>query len=854
MKRTVFAFVLAFSVGVSLIAQEPSTLSSDKTSLPLPSVQLLVPGFSVRELPIKLTNLINVEYSPDGQLFAAGYDGRMHLLTDTDGDGLEDQVTTFWDKTGANYPLGMVFHDNAVYVLLSAEIVRFIDTNADKVPDKREIVLKDWDDPKLANHPLILQRRVDYGMGLAIGPDGSIYIGMGNGAYNNGYMLDSEGKLGDDKDKSYYDRNNPRGCVLKFSPDGKTKEQILTGVRYLMSMQFNRNGDLFATDQEGATWLPNGNPFDELLHLQSGRHYGFPPKHPTYLPDVIDEPSVFDYAPQHQSLCGFRFNNGGDGKTVFGPPSWQDDALITGFSRGKLYRTQLAKTDHGYVAQNHLIGSIQSLPTDLTFAPSGEMVVASHSGMPDWGTGPQGEGLLFKIRYQDSNVPQPVATWSAGPGEFRVAFNCPLEPLQLKSLAKNVHIETGRNVYTGDRFETIRPGYEVVKQQSASERTRVPVLTASLMADGRTLVVNTPESNAAQHFAITLPSLGRTPTQDGIEQQLSIDLLANRNGVETKWKASTGEEIWSGWIPHFDRTVTKRFTQSSSEHERLDLLLKQPGTLTLRAQLDLWQMLQPAIQPISKLDYERPVETVSVVVRASKPFQIQSRTATHISVEANATHLVTLNATGEENHWLPLELTVPTGEPELKLQISWFTDEDKRERAFPLQRFLLPWATPLAATTPVDRAKLPELVGGNWEAGRELFLGDATNCSKCHQSRGEGAKVGPDLSNLIHRDYVSVLRDIREPSAAINPDYLSYAVLLTSGQVLNGVIQKEFESSITIADSTGKSTDISREDIEEIRPSKVSVMPQDIVKLLSVEQLRDLLTYLLVEQKKLEKR
>jgi len=67
-------------------------------------------------------------------------------------------------------------------------------------------------------------------------------------------------------------------------------------------------GDLFVTDQEGATWLPNGNPFDELLHIQPGRHYGFPPRHPRHLPDVIDEPSLFDYAPQHQSTCGLTFN------------------------------------------------------------------------------------------------------------------------------------------------------------------------------------------------------------------------------------------------------------------------------------------------------------------------------------------------------------------------------------------------------------------------------------------------------------------------------------------------------------------------------------------------------------------
>ena len=62
------------------------------------------------------------------------------------------------------------------------------------------------------------------------------------------------------------------------------------------------------------TWVPNGNPFDELLHIQTGRHYGFPPRHPKWLPDVIAEPSVWDYAPQHQSVCGFRFNGPSPGR------------------------------------------------------------------------------------------------------------------------------------------------------------------------------------------------------------------------------------------------------------------------------------------------------------------------------------------------------------------------------------------------------------------------------------------------------------------------------------------------------------------------------------------------------------
>src|SRR5207244_12989545 len=120
---------------------------------------------------------------------------------------------------------------------------------------------------------------------------------------------------------------------------------------------------------EGATWLPNGNPFDELLHIQPGRHYGFPPRHPTYLPDVIDEPSVFDYRPQHQSTCGLAFNEPVNGGVVFGPASWRGNALVCGESRGKLYRTRLVKTACGYVAENHILASLTMLTVDACVSP-----------------------------------------------------------------------------------------------------------------------------------------------------------------------------------------------------------------------------------------------------------------------------------------------------------------------------------------------------------------------------------------------------------------------------------------------------------------------------------------------------
>src|SRR5262245_60122254 len=63
-----------------------------------PAVQMLMPGFVVRQLPVDLTNINNVRYRPDGKLAALAYNGDIFLLSDTDGDGLEDKVEQFWES------------------------------------------------------------------------------------------------------------------------------------------------------------------------------------------------------------------------------------------------------------------------------------------------------------------------------------------------------------------------------------------------------------------------------------------------------------------------------------------------------------------------------------------------------------------------------------------------------------------------------------------------------------------------------------------------------------------------------------------------------------------------------------
>lgn len=799
-----------------------------------PPVQMLVPGFTVRQLPVDLPNINNVRYRPDGKLYAVGYNGYVYLLSDSDGDGIEETSRVFWENKGqVQSAIGMALtpanyrHGQGVFLACKGKILLVTDTSGDDVADKTIVVADRWESypPEMNTHG------VD-ALGVAVDKDGAIYFGLGCKSYVNGYMIGKDGK-------SKYELNSERGTILKVSPDFKKREIIATGIRFPVGLAFNRAGDLFATDQEGATWLANGNPFDELLHIQPGRHYGFPPRHPKHLPNVVDEPSTFDYGPQHQSTCGLTFNEPVNGGSAFGPESWRGDAFVAGYSRGKLYRTKLIKTSSGYVAQNQLLACLNMLTADVCVSPKGDLVVAAHSGMPDWGSGPTGKGKLYRIAYKEPSTPQPVLTWAAGAREVRVAFSRPLAPNQLTNIARQARIEYGKHVRAADRFETLRPGYAVVMQQMAAPRFELPILSVNVTPDRRTVILTTAPHPEAAHYALTLPGVSAV---NGLPQHPQIDLDYDLCGVQAEWRSADGKEIWSGWLPHLDLAICRTLTGDCPEHVPLWRGLNRPGRLTLRTKLDLWQMLQPAVQPGSQLDYQRSPEQVAVLFSSSVKIKVRGPNGAAMpSTEKSAL----LNAAPKEAEPIPVQVELDTGDAPA-LEVAFRTRGDQRLRPLALRRFVLPWATMKRSASEVVVREIPELKDGNWTRGKGVFFGSEGQCSKCHRVRGEGGAVGPDLSNLIHRDYASVLRDIRFPSAAINPDHLTYLVELSDGRTFTGVVKQE-TGKLRIVDTSGNEKIVKRSLVESMTPATVSTMPEGVDKLLGPEKLRDLLTFLLTE-------
>jgi putative heme-binding domain-containing protein len=812
-----------------------------------PPVQVLAPGFTARALPVDLNNINVVKYLPSGGLVAAGYDGSVWHLTDTDGDGVEDHADLFWRSdsikniigmtvTPAGYPRG-----EGVFVTSRGRVSLLVDTNADHRADREIVVAEGWKAPRFVSGGVI------DALGIALDPKGNVYFALGNNFFWEAYEVNKE------TGKSEYDLHGERGTIQRVSADFSRRETVCTGVRFAVGLAFNREGDLFATDQEGATWLPNGNPLDELLQILPGRHYGFPPRHPRHLPGVVDEPSVFDYAPQHQSTCGLNFNDPVNGGPTFGPADWAGEALVSGYSRGKVWRTRVVKTPEGYVARNQLLAVLQSLVVDACVSPRGDLIVSTHSGQPDWGSGPGGAGKLWRIHHSDRTIPQPLFTWSPSPTEVRIAFDRPLEPSALRDLSKRSLVVQGRHAQPGDRFETLRPGYQVVHDQMAQPRAALDILSAGLSPDRRTLTLTTAAREADLQYPVLVPVPAATKTNTGPELQgfPDLELGGDLHGLKADWRSRDGTRTWSGWLPHASLAVSRELTRGSPEHDALWELVGKPGTLSLEGRLRLVDMLQPAVQPGATLDYTRPVEQVTVRFVAPAGSSLRSPGARLTSDASPAGTEFTLATAASPTNFPLLHLEVPTGGAgSPAVSATWSTADEARPRAFPLHRFLMPWvhagdADPAAGRTGVR--EVPELAGGNWLHGRRLFFSERVGCSRCHVIRGEGGHVGPDLSNLVHRDYGSVVKDIRFPNATLNPDHVANTVELADGESLTGILVAESTTEVRVTDATGRTTPIPRSRIRHITPSGLSLMPEGLWEGMSAGEQRDLLTFLLVQ-------
>jgi putative heme-binding domain-containing protein len=118
------------------------------------------------------------------------------------------------------------------------------------------------------------------------------------------------------------------------------------------------------------------------------------------------------------------------------------------------------------------------------------------------------------------------------------------------------------------------------------------------------------------------------------------------------------------------------------------------------------------------------------------------------------------------------------------------------------------------------------------------------HCLACHTVVGIGTPIGPDLSGISRQPKDRVLADILDPSNRVSADFVAYSVITSHGTTLVGLILAETAEAITLRMADGEQRTLRKADIDEVRASGKSFMPDGIERKIERQGLADLLAFL----------
>jgi glucose/arabinose dehydrogenase len=207
--------------------------------------------------------------------------------------------------------------------------------------------------------------------GLAFGPDGRLYFGVGS---------TTEGQI---------EENPLAAAILSVKPDGSDLKVFARGLGNTFDVAFNSAGALFGGDNSPGGEEGADDPADEFNYLVEGEHYGYPyfygdpPKNNGTRGALVTFPA-------HSSPTGVSFYTG-----ATYPAQYRDNAFITLWNRGEVARIELARTSGGdYLARSTTFGKGFLYPIDTAVGPDGNLYVA------DFGT-----SAIYRITYDASQAP-----------------------------------------------------------------------------------------------------------------------------------------------------------------------------------------------------------------------------------------------------------------------------------------------------------------------------------------------------------------------------------------------------------------------------------------------------------------
>jgi putative heme-binding domain-containing protein len=766
---------------------------------------------------------------PKGRVIVSDQNGALYRVTLPESNG--GTVKTEKINLNTGFAHGLLWAFDSLYVAVNEGkmahgIYRLRDTDGDDQLDKIELLRK-------------VQASGEHGLhSMVLAPDGkSIYVVIGNNSsltemQSSRVPFDwSEDQLLPRLPTGFMDDSYaPQGHIARFDPDGKNWELIAMGMRNPFDIAFNKVGELFTHDAD-MEW-DIGDPWyrpTRVNHIISGAEFGFrngDGKWPDYYFDSFG--AVVNIGPG--SPTGTTFGYG----AKF-PAKYQDAMFLADWSFGKVRALHLTPSGASYT------GELEDFINGQPF-PICDLVINPHDGSMLMIVGGRGaQSALYRVTYvgPEPTGPAPPDTRLQAQRDLRnklEAFHGRKDPTAVKKVWP----------YLADRDRSLRYAARIALEwqevsqwrqkalQEKDPRKAIAALVALVRVSGKDKI-HRKQTDPAPDPGLRTEVLGALDriSWRRISQSDRIDLLRAYSLALIRL-GSLDETQRQHLIAKFDPLFPSKETELDELLARLLIYLEAPSaaTKTIAA-------LRSAPTQEEQVDYAVEMRTLKTGwtsalrqeyfrwfigaenFRGGNTFASSLRRAKTDAVE---------NLSAEEKTTL---------KPILEAHV-----EHKSPReALAARPFVREWK--LDELVPKVQAGLKG--GRNFDRGRQLY--STVACAACHRFINEGGSVGPDLTGVAGRFSLhDVLESIVEPSKIISDQYQAINIRLKSGDVISGRVGNLNGADINVIEDMfdpGRMTNVRRAEIASIEPSKVSMMPEGLLNSLQLDEIQDLVAYLL---------
>jgi putative heme-binding domain-containing protein len=632
----------------------------------------------------------------------------------------------------------------------------------------------------------------------------------------------------------------PGGWICKVDPDGENWEVFSNGYRNAYDMDFNADGELFAYDAD-MEW-DMGTPWyrpTRAVHATSGSEFGWRSgtgKWPTYYVDSL--PPLVDIGPG--SPVGVAFGTG----AKF-PAKHQQALYLLDWTFGTIHVVHPTPDGASYKATKEEFLSRSPLPlTDVAIGPDGAMYFT----IGGRGT----NSALFRVTYVGDESTAPVDGRNQEGAELRAlrrkleAFHTDPNPQAVETLWPYLGHED-RHIRFAARIALEHQDPATWSKRALAEkdpRAQIVALAALARQGDKSL-----QSQALQALgAIDYSALDEAGQLDLLRAYQLVLVRMGEPDIRTKQQiAARLDEFYPAASDGLNRELSRVlvYVNSPTVISKTLELMANPREQSPEFTADLIarnggyggtiaKMLAnlPEIQNIHYAFVLRNMRYGWTLEQRKKYFEwlnaalSRSGGASYQGFITNIRKEALDNLSPAERQALESEVAAAPPKP-----------GELPKPQGPGQE----WTTSEVASLASDG-----LVNRNFERGKTAFA--AARCVVCHRFDGAGGATGPDLSNVAGRFSPRDLAEaLVEPSKVVSDQYRGSKILTLSGKVYSGRIVGEADGALTVMidpEDATKIVTVAKDDIDEVTPSKVSLMPEKSLNPLSRDEVLDLLAYL----------